>query len=103
MIPIPKSHLLTCDHWEKDQVLSLLIRADALKALPIDELPPCLQHKTLVNLFYEPSTRTRASFELAAKQLGAMSSILALPVPVLKKAKPYGIPWKLFKLWGWTA
>jgi aspartate carbamoyltransferase catalytic subunit len=34
-------------------------------------LAPILQHKTIVNLFYENSTRTRASFELAAQKLGA--------------------------------
>ena len=32
---------------------------------------PCLRGKTLVNLFVEPSTRTRVAFEMAAKRLGA--------------------------------
>lgn len=34
-------------------------------------ITPILQQKTIVNLFYENSTRTRSSFELAAKRLGA--------------------------------
>jgi aspartate carbamoyltransferase catalytic subunit len=33
--------------------------------------PQLLKHKTVANLFFEPSTRTRCSFELAAKRLGA--------------------------------
>lgn len=52
-------------------MLSLLARAEALDGLPVEELPRCLHQKTLVTLFYEPSTRTRVSFELAAKRLGA--------------------------------
>lgn len=82
-----KTHLLTCDHWEKDQILSLLARAEALEVMPAAELPRCLHHKTLVNLFYEPSTRTRASFELAAKQLGAHVINIAAASSSVKKGE----------------
>lgn len=41
------------------------IRDDGIKTLPL------LQGKTVINLFFEPSTRTRTTFELAAKRLSA--------------------------------
>lgn len=65
------AHLLTLDDWNKTQVLQLLQRAKILQNTPIAHLTQCLSHKTIVNVFYEPSTRTRVSFELAAKRLGA--------------------------------
>jgi aspartate carbamoyltransferase catalytic subunit len=47
--------------------------ADAMKEVLGRDVPrvPALRGKTIVTLFYEPSTRTRASFELAGKALGA--------------------------------
>ncbi len=87
MSSIAKTHLLTCDHWEKDHIVSLLARANALEAMPVAELPQCLHQKTLVNLFYEPSTRTRVSFELAAKQLGAHVINIAAANSSVKKGE----------------
>ena len=66
-------HLLSLDRLSGDQINGLLDQADALaaKALGAPLSPPRLSEKTVVNLFFEPSTRTRSSFELAAHRLGA--------------------------------
>jgi aspartate carbamoyltransferase catalytic subunit len=66
-------HLLTLDGLSREQVVQLLDRADALRTasrggtLPLD----LLGGRTVINLFFEPSTRTRTSFDLAAQRLGA--------------------------------
>jgi aspartate carbamoyltransferase catalytic subunit len=55
------------------EISLVLETADAFKQVGTQEVKkvPALQGKTLVNLFIEPSTRTRTSFELAAKRLSA--------------------------------
>lgn len=67
-------HLLTLDGLGRGHITALLDRASELRTLfRADEaLPPLLRDRTLVNLFFEPSTRTRSSFELAARRLGAI-------------------------------
>ena len=66
-------HLLTLEGVDRQTLATLLDRADAFRVALGD---PSRRHQTLagrtvVNLFFEPSTRTRASFELAARRLGA--------------------------------
>src|SRR5437868_13098003 len=53
---------------EIDRLLQLARKMNPLKARPL------LRGKRVLLLFYEPSTRTRASFEIAAKSLGAMTT-----------------------------
>ena len=67
-------HLLTLDGLGRTRITALLDRASDLRANFRAEaaLPPLLRGRTLVNLFLEPSTRTRSSFELAARRLGAI-------------------------------
>ena len=48
---------------------------------------PALRGRTIVNLFFEPSTRTRTSFEIAAKMLGANATNIALSQSSLKKGE----------------
>ncbi len=66
-------HLITLDGLGRPLLEELLNHADALAAEP--GRPPArgvaLRGMTVANLFGEPSTRTRASFELAARRLGA--------------------------------
>ncbi|MEO1036692.1 MAG: aspartate carbamoyltransferase catalytic subunit [Pseudomonadota bacterium] len=66
-------HLLTLDGLSRDDVVDMLDRADSYLspqgAAPVRN--DRLSGRTVANLFFEPSTRTRASFELAAKRLGA--------------------------------
>ncbi len=66
-------HLLGLDGMEKSEIQLLLDTARSFREIlnrPIKRVPT-LQGKTVVNLFYEPSTRTRISFELAEKRMSA--------------------------------
>ena len=55
---------------EIDRLLQLARKMNPLKARPL------LRGKRVLLLFYEPSTRTRASFEIAAKSLGATTTLI---------------------------
>ena len=66
-------HLLSMDQLDKDDITEILDTAESLRQVtdrPIKKLPT-LRGRTVCNLFYEASTRTRISFELAAKRLSA--------------------------------
>lgn len=66
-------HLLGLDGMEKQEIQLFLDTARSFREIlerPIKRVPT-LQGKTVVNLFYEPSTRTRISFELAQKRMSA--------------------------------
>jgi aspartate carbamoyltransferase catalytic subunit len=58
------------EKWEIDLVLDTARSFKEILSRPIKKVPS-LRGKTVVNLFVEPSTRTRASFELAASRLSA--------------------------------
>jgi len=65
------SGLITMDDLSNEEILSIL--DDAERLLPVakgETYLPLLQGKILGNLFFEPSTRTRMSFETAMKRLG---------------------------------
>jgi len=66
-------HLLGIEHLERDEIDLILDTALAMKEVgtrPIKKVPT-LRGRTVVNLFFEASTRTRMSFELAEKRLSA--------------------------------
>lgn len=68
-----KKDLLGLEYLTKEEIELVLDNAKSFKevlARPLRKVPT-LRGKTVANLFYEPSTRTRASFELAAKKLSA--------------------------------
>jgi aspartate carbamoyltransferase catalytic subunit len=70
---LPRRHLLDLDDWTPAELRSLLDAAASMREVmrqPERRLDT-LRGAVLVNLFYENSTRTRVSFELAAKRLGA--------------------------------
>ena len=66
-------HLLDIKSLTKDQFLSLLESAKSFIEVGDRDVKkvPALRGKTVMNIFYESSTRTRVSFELAAKRLSA--------------------------------
>ncbi|HET8599567.1 MAG TPA: aspartate carbamoyltransferase catalytic subunit [Segeticoccus sp.] len=66
-------HLLSMKDLDRDQVLQLLDTATAMHDVQHREVKklPTLRGRTVVNLFFEDSTRTRSSFELAGKWLSA--------------------------------
>jgi aspartate carbamoyltransferase catalytic subunit len=68
-----RKDLLGLDDLNKEEIELLLATAESFKEVSSREIKkvPALRGKTVVNLFYEPSTRTRVSFEIAAKRLSA--------------------------------
>jgi len=70
-----RKDLLSLEELSREEIEIILDAAEGFKEIsdrPIKKVPT-LRGKTVVNLFIEPSTRTRASFELAAKRLSADS------------------------------
>jgi aspartate carbamoyltransferase catalytic subunit len=66
-------HLLSTAHLSRDEIIRVLDTTEEMARLTdraIKKLPT-LRGRTVVNLFFEDSTRTRTSFELAAKRLSA--------------------------------
>jgi len=58
------------DVHEIEHILELAVTLKEINARPIKKVPT-LRGKTVIHLFYEPSTRTRTSFDIAAKRLSA--------------------------------
>src|SRR6516165_7915516 len=68
-----RKHLLDIESLTAEEILTVLETARAFKAVGERAIKrvPALRGKTVVNLFVEPSTRTRISFELAEQRLSA--------------------------------
>jgi aspartate carbamoyltransferase catalytic subunit len=68
-----RKHLLDIESLTADEIMTVLDTARAFKAVGKRAIKkvPALRGKTVVNLFIEPSTRTRISFELAEQRLSA--------------------------------
>jgi aspartate carbamoyltransferase catalytic subunit len=66
-------HLISIDDLDRAGIECILDRADSFAEVAGREIKkvPALRGRTVVNLFYEASTRTSSSFELAAKRLSA--------------------------------
>lgn len=60
-------HLVSMKQLTEEEIMALLERAETFKKLGIREFPG---KYTVSNLFFEPSTRTKMSFEMAERQLG---------------------------------
>jgi aspartate carbamoyltransferase catalytic subunit len=66
-------HLIALEEFSREEILQVLDLATSMKEVlsrPVKKVPS-LRGKTVVNLFFETSTRTRSSFEIAAKVLSA--------------------------------
>src|SRR5262249_55635955 len=68
-----RKDLLGMQELEPAEITDVLDTAESMKEIASREIKkvPTLRGKTVVNLFYEPSTRTRTSFEIAGKWLSA--------------------------------
>jgi aspartate carbamoyltransferase catalytic subunit len=68
-----RKHLLDIESLSAEEIITVLDTARAFKAVGERAIKkvPALRGKTVVNLFVEPSTRTRISFELAEQRLSA--------------------------------
>ena len=66
-------HFLTIEGLPRSLLLDILNRAESFSGVGdrVVKKVPLLRGKTIANLFFEPSTRTRTTFELAAKRLSA--------------------------------
>lgn len=66
-------HFLTIDGLKRQMLVDILDTAENFSTVGSQNVKkvPLLRGKTIINLFFEPSTRTRTTFELAAKRLSA--------------------------------
>ena len=66
-------HILGTNGLLKEDIITILDTADSFKEISTRSIKkvPTLRGRTIINLFYEPSTRTRTSFEIAGKRLSA--------------------------------
>ncbi len=72
-----------------EEITFILDQARSFKEVfkrPIKQVP-ALRGKTIVNLFYEPSTRTRTSFDMAVKMLGAGTNNIAVAASSVQKGE----------------
>jgi aspartate carbamoyltransferase catalytic subunit len=84
-----RKHLLDIQSLTAEEILTVLDTARAFKAVGERAIKkvPALRGKTVVNLFVEPSTRTRISFELAAQRLTADVINFSAEASSLKKGE----------------
>lgn len=84
-----RKHLLDIESLTPEEIVTVLDTARAFKAVGERAIKkvPALRGKTVINLFVEPSTRTRISFELAAQRLTADVINFSAEVSSLKKGE----------------
>src|SRR2546423_14282590 len=82
-----RRHLLGIEGLSPEEINGLLDLADEYVELnrQIEKKRASLRGRTLINLFFEASTRTQSSFELAGKRLGADVMNMAVGNPLPKK------------------
>jgi aspartate carbamoyltransferase catalytic subunit len=85
----PHRHLLGINHLSPDDIELLLDRADRAVAISrqSEKKTSSLRGRTQINLFYEASTRTQSSFELAGKRLGADVMNMSVASSSVKKGE----------------
>lgn len=68
-----RKDLLGIKELSKEEILLIIDTAESFKEVSLRDIKkvPTLRGRTIITLFYEPSTRTRTSFEIAAKRLSA--------------------------------
>ncbi|MCX5702344.1 MAG: aspartate carbamoyltransferase catalytic subunit [Candidatus Omnitrophica bacterium] len=84
-----RKDLLGLEDLSREEIELILTTAESFKQVSTREIKkvPALRGKTVVNLFYEPSTRTRVSFEVAAKRLSADVINIATETSSVKKGE----------------
>lgn len=82
-MPRPRS-LLDLEHLSASEITSILKLAGKMHSRPPR---PVLQGKRIALLFYEASTRTRVSFEFAAKLLGTHTSVISATASSIEKGE----------------
>jgi len=89
MVKWDQKDLLGLENLSKEKIELILSTAESFKEVSTRGIKkvPALRGKTVVNLFYEPSTRTRVSFEIAAKRLSADVINIATETSSVKKGE----------------
>src|SRR5512145_387154 len=84
-----QKHLLGIADLSAEEIVLVLDTAEAMKEVRQREIKkvPTLRGRTVVNLFFEPSTRTRTSFEIAEKRLSADTLNVAIASSSVVKAE----------------
>lgn len=84
-----RKDLLGIQELSKEEILYILDKADEMKKIVLSDNKkiPNLQGKSVITLFYENSTRTRTSFELASKYMGASSANIAASGSSIQKGE----------------
>ena len=82
-------HLLSIADLERADLEELLELSESFREVTQRDIPkvPALRGKTVVSLFYEDSTRTRLSFETAAKRLSADTMTFSVGTSSVKKGE----------------
>ena len=72
-MPLSVKHLLGTRDLSREDIITILDTADSFKEISTRQIKkvPTLRGRTIINMFFEPSTRTRTSFEIAGKRLSA--------------------------------
>src|SRR2546430_17591970 len=88
-----RKHLLGLQELSKEEIELILETAKSFKEVSSRDIKkvPALRGKTVVTLIFEPSTRTRISFELAAKRLSADTLNIASNVSSPTKGEPQSV------------
>ena len=89
MVKWHRKDLLGLEDLSRKEIELILSTAESFKEVSSREIKkvPALRGKTVVNLFYEPSTRTRVSFEVAAKRLSADVINISTETSSIKKGE----------------
>ena len=87
--PFSQKHLLSIADLKQHEIIDLLDRADRMVPVSRQErkLHPTLSGKTQINLFFESSTRTQGSFEIAGKRLGALVMNMSVKTSSVSKGE----------------
>lgn len=89
MAAFKMKHLLGIRELPADQITHLLDTAESFRDISKREIKkvPALRGRTVINLFFEPSTRTRTSFEIAAKRLSADAVNISISTSSVSKGE----------------
>ena len=88
-VALRSRHLLGIEGLLADEIRLILDTAEAMKEIGARAIKkvPTLRGRTVVNLFFEPSTRTRTSFEIAEKRLSADTLSIATATSSVTKGE----------------
>ena len=88
-LSFPHRHLLGIEGLSRDEIVALLDLAEEAAKLSrqVAKKRDDLRGRTLINLFFEASTRTQSSFELAGKRLGADVMNMSIPTSSVQKGE----------------